>query len=44
MEKNIDAYMKFYNEYRPHQTLKDKTPNQFESDYFNKKDKEEAVI
>ena len=44
MEKNIDEYMKFYNEYRPHQTLKNKTPNQFESDYFNKKDKEKAVI
>ena len=27
--------MKFYNEYRPHETLKNKTPNQFEEEYFN---------
>ncbi|MBQ9790699.1 MAG: IS3 family transposase [Clostridia bacterium] len=43
MGKNIDSYMKYYNEYRPHQTLKDKTPNQFESDYFEKIDKEKSV-
>ena len=43
MEKNIGSYMKYYNEYRPHQTLKNKTPNQFESDYFEKIDKEKSV-
>lgn len=33
LEASINSYMKYYNDYRPHQTLKNKTPNQFESDY-----------
>lgn len=37
--KCIDEYMKYYNEYRPHQTLKNMTPNQCENDYYAKKDK-----
>lgn len=33
--ESVKSYMKFYNEYRPHETLKNKTPNQFEEEYFN---------
>ena len=29
--------MHYYNDYRPHESLKNKTPNQFEIDYYNKK-------
>lgn len=36
---SIDEYIKYYNEYRPHQTLKDKTPCQFETDYYAEKEK-----
>lgn len=39
---SVGEYMKFYNEYRLHQTLKNKTPCQFENDYCVKKDKEKA--
>ena len=39
---SIDEYIKIYNEYRPHQTLKGKTPSQFENDYWTEKDKEKA--
>lgn len=39
MEKSIESYMKYYNDYRPHQTLKNKTPNQFESEYCLSKNK-----
>lgn len=39
MEKSIELYMNFYNDYRTHQTLKNKTPNQFESDYYNENKK-----
>ena len=35
MEKSIESYMKYYNDYRPHQTLKNKTPSQYENDYYN---------
>ena len=34
LQASVDSYMKYYNEYRPHQTLKDNTPNQFEEEYF----------
>lgn len=30
----VDAYMQYYNDYRPHETLKNKTPNQVENDYM----------
>lgn len=36
MEQSIAEYMDFYNNRRPHQTLKYKTLNQFEYDYFSK--------
>ena len=31
----VKNYIKFYNEYRPHESLSFKTPNQVEDDYFN---------
>lgn len=34
LEESVDSYMRYYNDYRPHQTLKNKTPNQFENDYY----------
>lgn len=33
LEECTDSYMKFYNDYRPHESLKNKTPNQVEDDY-----------
>lgn len=33
----VDAYIRFYNEVRPHQTLNYKTPAAFEADFFEKK-------
>ena len=39
LQANADSYVKHYNGYRPHQTLKNKTPNQFEADYFASIDK-----
>lgn len=37
LEESIKEYMYYYNDYRPHESLKNKTPNQFEIDYYNKK-------
>lgn len=34
LQDSVDSYMRFYNEYRPHQTLKNKTPDQFEREYY----------
>lgn len=34
--KSVDQYIKFYNETRPHQTLKYQTPQGFEDDYYSK--------
>ena len=34
LEKCVDSYMKYYNDYRPHESLKNKTPNQVENDYW----------
>ena len=31
--KSVDEYIRFYNEVRPHQTLKYKTPQAFEATY-----------
>lgn len=39
LQASVDSYIKHYNDYRPHQTLKNKTPNQFETDYFATIDK-----
>lgn len=42
LEGGIDSYMKYYNDYRPHQTLKNKTPNQFERDYYAEKKQQKS--
>lgn len=34
LHQGIDRYIAFYNEERPHTTLKNKTPEQFEADYI----------
>lgn len=34
LEESVNSYMKYYNNYRPHQTLKNKTPNQFEAEFL----------
>ncbi len=34
LEESVNSYMKYYNDYRPHQTLKNKTPNQFEAEFL----------
>lgn len=34
LESSISAYMRYYNEYRPHQSLRNKTPEQFEMNYY----------
>ena len=36
MKASIAEYIDFYNNIRPHQYLKNKTPNQFESEYYVK--------
>ncbi len=33
LKECVDSYMQYYNDYRPHETLKNKTPNQVEDDY-----------
>lgn len=34
LENSVDSYMEFYNNYRPHESLKNKTPNQFEAEFY----------
>lgn len=34
LEECVESYMKYYNDYRPHESLKNKTPNQIENDYW----------
>lgn len=34
LESSVDSYMKYYNGYRPHQSLNNRTPNEYEDDYF----------
>ena len=43
LEASVDSYMKYYNSYRPHQTLKNKTPNEFEEDYYTKIEKKKVT-
>lgn len=33
LQESVNSYMKYYNNYRPHQSLNNKTPNQVEDDY-----------
>ena len=35
LEASVDSYMKFYNGYRSHRSLNNKTPNEYEDDYFS---------
>lgn len=43
--ESVKSYMKFYNEYRPHETLKNKTPNQFEEEFYtNELNKKTTII
>ena len=37
LEKSVDSYMKYYNEYRPHKTLNNISPNEFEQAFYEKK-------
>lgn len=34
LKADIDEYMDYYNNYRPHRTLNNKTPSKFEQDYY----------
>lgn len=43
LEVSVDSFIKYYNEYRPHQTLKNKTPNQFEEEYLKQIDNKKAT-
>lgn len=36
LEHSVDSYMKYYNEYRPHKTLNNMTPNEYERAYHEK--------
>ncbi len=36
VKQSLEEYVKFYNDYRPHNTLKNKTPNQFEKEFYEK--------
>ena len=36
LEVSVASYMRYYNDYRPHQTLKNKTPNQVEKEFYEK--------
>lgn len=33
LQESVKEYMDYYNDYRPHLSLKNKTPNQVENDY-----------
>ena len=35
LKNSVDEYMKYYNEYRPHQSLKNKTPSIVEDEYYS---------
>lgn len=43
LEKSVDSYMKYYNEYRPHNTLNNMTPNEFEDKYYEKISTKKAI-
>lgn len=38
LKSSISDYMSFYNNYRPHRTLDNLTPNEFENRYFENQD------
>ena len=34
LKADVDEYMDYYNNYRPHRTLQNKTPSKFEEKYY----------
>ena len=40
LEESVVSYMKYYNNYRPHSILNNKSPNEFESEYYKNLKKE----
>ncbi len=44
LKNSVDEYMKYYNEYRPHQSLKNKTPNIVEDEYYSQIDNKKITI
>ena len=44
LQTSVDSYMKYYNDYRPHETLKNKTPNQFENDCYVETNNKKVTI
>lgn len=38
LKASVESYIQYYNDYRPHNTLNNLTPNQFETEYYRKKD------
>jgi putative transposase len=43
LETAVQKYVEYFNDYRPHQSLGFKTPNQAESEYFEKQKKEKML-
>ena len=43
LEASVESYVKFYNDYRPHETLKYKTPNQFEAEFYTENSSKKAT-
>ena len=35
LKESVDKFVQYYNDYRPHMSLQNKTPNQFEDDYWS---------
>ena len=44
LKNSVDEYMRYYNEYRPHQSLKNKTPNIVEDEYYSQIDNKKITI
>jgi putative transposase len=43
LQKSVDEYIVHYNNYKPHQALKNKTPNEYELEYFDILNNKKAV-
>ena len=43
LKEGIAQYIDFFNDYRPHEALKNKSPNQYENDYFDEKSNKKAT-
>ena len=44
LKNSVDEYMKYYNEYRPHQSQKNKTPSIVEDEYYSQIDNKKITI